>query len=418
MRSYSLAHIVSTLKPNERVFISGSAGEAVDLSRYLSEHPELAIGVHFFCSFVPGVNTSNLSVTDTRKMSVYFMQSQYEQGVNDGGIEFCPISYNGVLQRLSQANAIDTIILQVSPPDANGKCSLGPQGEFIPAILRLKPRIIAFINPNTPYLAGSPSIAIDDIDMFCESDTALPSYDAGKSNPVSEQIAEHLAALIPDGATLQCGLGKAPSQLMHALRGHRNLQIHSGMISDGILQLLENNSLNLDADIISTVALGSTALYSQLANIPKLRICGVNQSHNPALLAKTRQLIAVNSAMEVDLLGQVNAEFLGGKYLSGPGGLPDFASAARQQQDGLSIIALPAADPRARQSRIVNQLTVNSPVTVPQYNVDVVVSEFGSAFLRDANIASRASRLINIAHPDHREQLCRDAHQRGIRIRS
>lgn len=401
MKPVSLQELVGMLTPGERVFVSGSAGEPTALTEAIATTEGLP-ACHYYCSFIPGVNKFNLA--GSGEMTVNFMQPGFAKP-GAGKVNFAPMTYSQIGLQLSQPGAIDTVLVQVAPPDAQGRCSVGPQGEFLPGILANKPRILALINPNVPSLAKSASIALEDISAYAEVDTPLACYDAGSDNAVSQAIADSIASLLPDGAALQCGLGKVPNQLMKALANHRNLRIHSGMVSDGLLGLLESGSVDMSQPIISTVALGSESLYPELTNIEQLEICGVERSHNAAILAATPKLFAVNSALEVDLTGQVNAEMLGGRSLSGPGGLPDFAAAARAQADGLSIIALPAADPKGEISRLVAKLPAGTPVSVPQYNVDVLITEFGIAHLRGADLKTRAKRIIDIAHPNHRASL-------------
>ncbi|WP_286696026.1 acetyl-CoA hydrolase/transferase family protein [Spongiibacter sp. UBA1325] len=405
MTHLNIDTLIASLPPGENVFLSGSAGEPSTLSEYLATHPEAAPGVNFHCSFIPGVNSHNLAVPGHRTMAVSFMQGGYYKDYINGDVRFHPGAYSTTQLRLARPGQIDTLLLQVSPPDENGQCSLGPHSEFIPGILGNKPKILAVINSNTPALPGASSIPFAAISAYFEDDSELPTYDAGKLNTVSEKIANNIAGLIPDGAALQCGLGKIPNQLMLALSSHKGLRIHSGMISDSIAVLLENQALAEDAPITTIAALGSREFYRLLPDIPRLEIVGVEHCHSPNILASIPKLFAVNSALEVDLSGQVNAETINGKPVSGPGGLPDFAAAASRDPEGLSIIALPATDPSGEISRIVAQLPQGSRVTVPQYHVDVVVTEYGSALLREADLKTRAKRLIDIAAPEHREQL-------------
>lgn len=413
MRAVSVEALAGAIRAGDKVFVSGSAGEPIAVTELLATTPELAAGAEFHCSFIPGVNPRNLA-NENRRMTVGFMQGGFRKSLTAGHVRFAPMSYTATLQHLCSDDVINTVLVQVSPPDSDGYCSLGLQGEFLPQLLSRKPRVLAVLNPNVPVLAGSPKLAMADIEAYCESDLPLATYDPGKPNAVAQAIAEHVAALIPNGAALQCGLGKIPNQLMAALADHRQLRIHSGMASDGIVSLLDAGALDLDATVTSIVALGSSAFYRRLPEFKKLIICGVEACHSAQVLAQVPKLFAVNSSMELDLFGQANAEMLGGRFVSGPGGLPDFAAGARAQHDGCSIIALPAADPTGEQSRIVARLDSGVPVSVPQYLVDVVVTEYGSAYLRGADMVTRAERLVAIAHPDHRDRLFAEFEQRFL----
>jgi len=412
-KQVSLVALAQLLEAGEAVFIAGSAGEPIEFSQLLVEQPALAAGVRFVTSFVPGINGRNLAAASSqRRMQVFFMQPDFRAGRQQGLIDFSPMTYFGIQQHLLAATTrIDTVIVQLSEPDANGVCSLGPSAEFMPGLLQRAGRILAIINPNIPRLSGAPSLNLASVAAYAQSSAALAQYDAGRSNESSDRIAAHIVGLIPDGATLQAGLGKVPTQMLRALAGHRDLAFHTGMLSDSIFGLVESGALRKQQALTTTVAVGTAALYPQLAALADLQLAPVAHTHDPRVLDQINKLYAINSAIEIDLLGQVNAEMLGGRYLSGPGGLPDFAHAAHRCVDGLSIIALPASDPSGRQSRIVPRFAAGTPVSVPQHDVDAVVTEYGVAHLRGLAIDERMQRLIAIAHPDHREALAQAGRQ-------
>jgi acyl-CoA hydrolase len=403
----NLAALLRRLEPGETVFIAGSAGEPRALTRMLVDEPGLAPRSRFVTSFVPGINAHNPACADSgRHMQVFFMQGPYRQAREQGLIEFCPLSYSGIQQALRAPDRpIDSLLVQVSEPDADGLCSLGPSVEFMPVLLPRARRVLGIINPRIPDLPGAPRVSMESFDAVARSDAALAEYDAGAGTPSSERIAAHLASLIPDGASLQIGLGKVPSQLLRALRGHRDLAFHSGMLSDPILELAAAGALRREPLLTSTVAVGSAEFYRRLGALRGLRLEGVDYTHDPGVLAGIPRLYAINSALEEDLLGQVNAEMLNGRYVSGPGGLPDFAHAARRQETGLSIIALPSTDPTGQHSRIVPRLAQGTPATVPGTDVDVVVTEQGVALLRGLDLEQRMQRLVGIAHPELRPAL-------------
>ena len=215
----------------------------------------------------------------------------------------------------------------------------------------------------------------------------------------------HLAPLIPNGATIQIGLGKVPAQLLLALTGHRDLALHTGLISDAVLPLAAAGALRRERPIITTVAVGSREFYSRLTELAGLHIAHVGVTHSPQSLSAVRGFHAINSAFEVDLLGQVNAEMIDGRYVGGPGGLPDFAHAAHADPEGLSIIALNSTNAGGSVSRIVSRLESGVPVTLAQHEVDAVVTEHGAALLRGQPVDERARRLCAVADPKHRNAL-------------
>lgn len=410
MNFSSLSDLAANLAAGETVFIAGSTGEPVEFTQLLQARPELARGVRFIASFVAGINTRNIVAADERRLRVFFMQPDFRAARAQGRLEFSPLSYCGVQQYLA-GTAIDAAIVQVSEPDAQGYCSLGPAAEFMPTVLQRARRVLGIINPRVPRLAGAPRIEASRFALIARSDAPLTSYDAGASNDATEQIVAALLPLIPSGATLQVGLGKVPNQLLPALASRRQLRLHTGLLSDSALPLIDAGALDADAPIVAGVAVGSETLYQRLPSIERLEIRGVEYTHDPAVLAATPRLFAINSAIEVDLSGAVNAEMLGGKHVSGPGGLPDFAHAASRQPDGLSIIALNATDASGKHSRIVAQFAAGTAVSVAQHSVDVVVTEFGAAMLRGQDLDERRRRMAAIAHPDHREALLGAAEQ-------
>lgn len=406
-RECAVDELLSPLAPGDAVFLSGSAGEPKGLTQLLSECPEVGVGLHFITSFVPGINSARLAAAGARRQDVFFMQAGYAQDRARRDLRYLPLNYYGVHQHLTRAETrVDAVVVQVSEPDADGRCCFGPTAEFLPGLIERAPRLFAVVNPRVPRLRGAPSLPIDRFERYAYSDSPLSSYDAGPSNEVARQVAEYLMTLIPDGATLQMGLGKLPNQFAAMLARKRNLVLHSGMLSDSMLDLIDAGCLSRDHPLTATVAVGSPALYAALPRVQAdLRFLGVGYTHAPSVLAALPKLHAVNSALEVDLLGQVNADTLKGRSVGGPGGLPDFASAAHRCADGLSIIALPAVDPASGVSRIVSRLAPRTPVSVPHTDVDAVVTEFGIAMLRGEDVETRALRLIAVADPRHRASL-------------
>ena len=412
MNYSSVADLAASLAAGETVFIAGCAGEPVELTQLLQSEPSLATGVRFIASFVAGINTRNIVAAETRRLRVFFMQPEYRAARAQNRVEFSPLSYYGVQQYLAHPDtALDAAIVQVSEPDEHGAYSLGPSAEFMPTVLQRARRVLGIVNPRIPRLAGAMQIPRSRFAMLARSEVPLPTYDAGASNEATERIVSFLLPLIPSGATLQVGLGKVPNQLMPALASRRDLRLHSGMLSDSMLPLLDAGALDPQAPIVAGVIVGSEALYQRLPAISRLEVHGVEHTHAPAVLAATPRLHAINSAIEVDLAGAVNAEMLNGKHVSGPGGLPDFAHAASRQADGLSIIALNAIDASGKHSRIVAQFAAGTATSVPQHSVDVVVTEFGAAMLRGQDLDERRRRMAAIAHPDHRDALLAAAQQ-------
>jgi acyl-CoA hydrolase len=407
VRELTIEQMAATFADGERVYLAGSSGECTDLSDLLAQLDCKVADAHFITSFVPGINSRCLARPGhASRTSTFFMQPSLRAAHAEGRVDFRPLSYFGIHRFLTDpATTIDTAVVQVAPPDPRDQCSLGPAVEFMPSVLARASRVFGVINPNVPRLPGSPSVPMERFAAISHCGAPLATYEVGKPSPAAGALVEHLATLIPSGSALQVGLGKVPSQLLRALGARRNLTLHSGMISDAALDLADCGALCAEPAIRTGVAIGSAAFYARLAAQPGLSFAEVGFTHSPQTLSRISGLRAVNSALQVDLLGQVNAEMLDGQYVSGPGGLPDFARGAHLDPEGLSIIALNATDGSGRLSRIVPRLGADAVISVPQYDVDAVVTEYGVALLRGQSLDERARRLCAIAHPDHRAEL-------------
>jgi acyl-CoA hydrolase len=386
----------------ERVFLPGASGTPNALADAVFATPD----IHVTTSFAPGVNrlTSEM-IGPGSIVTGLFMQPGLAAAQREGRFRHLPQSYAAMIKHLRAAPPFDCCIVQVSPPDADGKCSLGPAAEFTPEVLRRAGRIIAVVNPHVPRLAHAPAIALKHCAQIIEADTPITSYDIGAFDATSATIAALVASRIADGATIQTGLGKVPQALMAALRERRNIRIHSGMISDGIMALADAGALDPDWQHSTTALLGSPVLYDWLRDRTDIHVKGVEVTHDPARLAALPNFVALNSAVEVDLFGQCNLESVAGRAVSGVGGAADFAHAARLSPGGLSIIAMPAGFGSGDGSRIRPWLPAGSIVSLPRTAADLIVTEEGIADLRGLSVHERAAAIIAIASPAARPGL-------------
>lgn len=387
-------------KSGDRIFVPGASGEPTALVQRI-----FGADVHVTTSFLPGVNALNAATFgDDTRVSGLFMQRPLAAAQRDGRFRHLPLSYAAMLKYLREGAPFDVCVVQVTPPDNAGRCWLGPSAEFTPEVLRRARRIVAVLNPRVPAIVNGQSIAFDRIDEAVEADTPLAGYGAGKPDPVATAIAGHIASLIGDGAAIQVGLGKIPGILMEQLHDRRRLRLHSGMFSDGVMTLAAAGALDSDWAHTTTAILGSERLYDWAASRRDIHVRGVEYTHDPARLAGLAGLVAVNSALEVDLFGQCNLEIADGSGISGAGGAPDFARGARLAPGGISVIALPATFGRD-QSRISAQLGAPMMASLARTDVDVVVTEHGLADLRGLSVHERAEALIAIAAPSARAEL-------------
>jgi len=325
-----------------------------------------------------------------------------------GVLDILPCHYSDLPALIrSGALRIDVLLLQVPPPDAQGRHSLGLAHEYLLAALDTARVVIAEVNDQMPWTCGERLLLPEEIDV--RVDTSYPPLTAA-AGPVGDRelaIATHVAALIEDGATLQCGLGAIPEAVLGALHGRRDLGVHSGTIGDAVIGLMEagvvtNARKGRDLGVsIAGVLMGSHRLHRFAHHNAALQMRGTEYTHHPEVLASLSRFVAINSAIEVDLTGQVNAEIAAGTYVGAVGGAVDFLRGAQRSRGGVPVVALPST--AGAHSRIV--ATLSGPVSTPRCDAGVFVTEYGVADLRGLPLAVRMRRMLDIAHPAHRTRL-------------
>lgn len=324
----------------------------------------------------------------------------------------CHYSQLPVLMR-SGALRIDVLLLQVSPPDTSGRHSLGLAHEYLLAALDVARVVIAEVNPDVPWVAGERTLTVQDFDLVVPA--AFAPIDAAPARPgaIEQAIAVRVAGLVEDGATLQLGIGNVPEAVLAALHDRHDLGLHTGSVGDGIVALSESGALTnarktIDRGVsVAGILMGSARLRHWAHHNPTLQMRGTDYTHHADVLSSIDQFVAINSAIEVDLTGQVNAEVAGGVYVGAVGGAMDFLRGAARSRGGLPIVALPATAGKAASSRIV--ATLSGPVSTPRADAGLIITEHGVADLRGQTLATRVRRMLAIAAPEHREALERDA---------
>jgi acyl-CoA hydrolase len=308
----------------------------------------------------------------------------------------------------------DVAFVQVSPPDADGNHSFGLISDFVQEAVKKARVVIAEVNEHVPFTLGDAVLPAERIDCAVRVARTPVEVVPAQISETDLAMAKVAAGYIEDGAVLQVGVGAVPDALLRLVRDRRNLGVHSGMIGDGLVDLVEagviTNALKpVDPGVSITGALiGTRRLYAFANRNPKIGMRSSAHTHNQAVLSRLAQLVTINSALEVDLTGQVNAEQSGAQYLGGTGGQVDFVRAGSRSPGGHSIIALPATAKGGKVSRIA--VALSGPVTTARSDVDVIVTEFGAAELKGQTLGERARRLVAIAHPDFREELDKAAH--------
>lgn len=332
------------------------------------------------------------------------------------GVSVSVIDYPlGTIGRRIEAGSerVDVAIMGLPPSDGDGYHSFGPSVDYMPAAVRNARLVLAQVNPKMPTTRGSVRIHESQIDGLVIRKDELPSPPDDGQTSVVRRVAENVASLVPDGATLQVGVGGLANSIGLALRDHRNLGVHSGLVGDWLLMLKESGSLSnkkKDLDVGQTVTAsvyGSKPLYSFLVGNERVRVEPVSYTHDAKILTQFTRLVCINSSLEVDLIGQANSQRIGGRRIGGIGGQPEFMRAASSSPNGRAILAVPSTALEGRASRIVPRLS--GPVTTPKYDIDFVVTEHGVADLRDVDDEDRVRRLIDVADPRYRAELMRAA---------
>ncbi|MEC7763516.1 MAG: acetyl-CoA hydrolase/transferase C-terminal domain-containing protein [Pseudomonadota bacterium] len=389
--------IAGRLPRQGRVWISGCSTDGPVLKSAWAR--QSLPGLTFTGIFVPGLNDLEPVLNTAARLETFFMTPEMAKAPNR--IDFLPLCYRDIGQHLRAAPP-DAAVVMLAPPDENGLCSFGPVTDFIADIWQDIPTIIAHINPALPATRGTPGIPFDRLTAVVEAESPLPQQSPGMDD-TARAIATHAADLIPDGATLQAGVGRIPEAILSGLTDKRDLAIHSGLIGDSTLDLLEAGALRPCNPITAGVAIGTDRLYGSVGR-DEFTFRPPSHTHAIDILSRIDPLVTINSAIEVDLNGYVHAEATPRGPISGPGGASDFAAGARGPND-LRIIALPSTAGKSRVSRIVAAGAGTGPVSLGRFDVDVIVTEHGIADLRGKSPAARRAALIAIADPDHRDTL-------------
>ena len=333
-----------------------------------------------------------------------FCGSPTRNAIWEGRADYIPCFFHEVPSLFDDILPIDVAMVTVSPPDPNGFCSLGVSVDYTKHAVHCAKTVIAEVNATMPKTHGESFIHMSEIDYFVDAD--LPIYEIInlELTALENQIGSHVAELVDDGCCLQMGIGGVPNAALKNLTGFKDLGIHSEMISDGVQHLVEKGVITgrrkklHKGKIVATFLMGSRTFYDWVDDNPIMEMRTVDYTNNPYVIAQNDKMVAINSALEVDLLGQVCAETIGPKLFSGVGGQVDFVRGAKMSKGGKAVIALPATA-KGNISRIVPTLKTGAAVTTSRNDVDYVVTEFGIAGLRNKSIRARMKSLVDIAHP-------------------
>jgi len=409
----SLADAVGRLRPGMRVLLPPGCGDpGALLGEILAQADRLAPLTLMGGLRVDDYPFAAPAYAGKLRWATWHMSPRLREAAARGDVEFVAARYFDTVTVFAQGGAWapDAVLVHAAPPDRGGWLSLGVSVSYPLGAARRAPLVIAQVNPRMPRTLGNAFLHRSQVDCFVEVDQPLAEYPPTAVGGVERRIAERVAELVPDGATIQVGIGGIPQAVMEALAGKRDLGVHS-LLVDHMLPLLESGVINnsrkrlhrgrMDVGEI----MGTGRLFAWAHENPAVNMEPSDVVHDPEVVGALGDFVSVNSALEVDLLGQVNAESVGGRQVAGIGGQFDFVLGASRSAGGASIIALPSTGRNGSASRIVPRLTAGAAVTTPRYLVDWIVTEHGAARLRGLGERERAAALMAVAHPRFAEEL-------------
>ena len=402
-----MQEVTNKLRSGQRIYVAGSSNEPTGLLRDLAAS-ELPENLEFIQFPLPGLNQTDFTqFNDTASVTTFFMSSALAKG-EAARVNYLPMQMRATYDYL--ATNVDVYLLQVAH-DQEGRLRVGPNVDFHESVLAQNPTVIAQLNPSMVAPAGSPLMNPALIDVLIANDVSAPALAPANIDDAAQEIGRLVAGLIRDGDCLQTGIGAIPAAILNQLTDKNDLGMHGGLIDDGGMRLIQQGNLTGAQKIIDTgkhitgMALGSDELMQWLATERNVVFRGANHTHEVSAIRQLDGFVSVNSAVEVDLFGQVNAEMAGGRQISGTGGSVDFMRAAKASKGGRSIVAMNATARGGSVSRIVPKVEM---VTALRTDVDTVVTEHGVAQIKDLPNRARAEALIQIAAPQFRDKL-RDA---------
>ncbi|MFA6109605.1 MAG: GNAT family N-acetyltransferase [Candidatus Latescibacterota bacterium] len=413
---------VAGIRRGQRVFIGSGAAEPQALVAALAERGDhLADNqlIHIRSLGVAPYTQSKFS--DRFRYNTFFIGDNVRGAVSEGRADYTPIFLSEVPALFRTGKApIDVALIQVTPPDEHGFCSLGVSVDIVKAATDTARMLVAEVNPRMPRTLGDSFIHISRADLLVEHEAPIAEFHLVAPDEVARRIGRHIAELVEDGSTLQMGIGTIPDSVLLELQHHRDLGVHTEMVSDGIVDLIEKGVVNGTrktlhrGKVVTSFALGTQRLYDFIDDNPLFEFYPNEYSNDPFVISRNIRMVAINAALEVDLTGQVCSDSLGTYFYSGIGGQVDFIRGAARSEGGKPIIAMPstATVEGHRVSRIVSMLKPGAGVVTSRGDVHYLVTEYGAVDLHGQSIRERALALIHIAHPDFREELMQAARER------
>ncbi|MBL7900425.1 MAG: acetyl-CoA hydrolase/transferase family protein [Bacteroidia bacterium] len=408
----SVEQALSFIQSGMRVFLHGSAATPIHLIKHLIAQKARYNNVELVSISQKGVDLNDHSLKDHFYINSLFVSEANRESVNSGMGDYVPV-FLSEIPLLFKRNflPLDVAILHVSPPDKHGYCSLGTSVDVARAAVQCARYVIAQVNPKMPRTHGDAFVPFSRFDaaVWVEDDLPEVSYASG-NDAIHEKIGKEVASLVEDGATLQLGIGTIPDSVLRNLSHLKNLGLHTEMCSDGVIPLIKNGIINNSAKrkmngySVTSFLMGTRALYDFVDDNPGVKVLDVSYVNDPRIICLNNKVTAINSAVEIDITGQVCSDSIGTYQYSGIGGQMDFIRGAALSEGGKPIIALPSVTHKG-ESRIVSFLKPGAGVVTTRGHIHWVVTEYGKVNLFGMNMEQRAKALIKIAHPMHREAL-------------
>jgi acyl-CoA hydrolase len=418
----SAEEAVSVVKSNNRVYFSGNAATPFQLREALSQRKDELQNVEISHVLLLGDDPlSKPGMEGHFRHNSLFVGPADRKAVNQGRADYIP-AFLYEIPRLfySDLLPVDVAFMHLSPPDEHGFLSFGTECLSSKAAVDTAKIVVAQVNDQMPRTLGDSFIHISRISKVVEISKELPELDIPPITDLEKQIGSHIAGLVEDYSTIQLGIGGIPNAALKALFDRKDLGVHTEMVSDGIMEAIDAGVITgakktlHPRKVVATFYMGTKKLYDFVDNNPTFETHPTEYTNHPFVIAKNDKMVAINSAIEVDLTGQVCADSIGTRIYSGFGGQVDFIRGAAQSKDGKPIIALPSATKDGKISKIVPTLQLGAGVVTTRADVHYVVTEFGVVYLHGKNLRQRAEALINIAHPDFRQWLEQEAKKRKL----
>lgn len=415
----SAEEALSVIQSGHRVFVHGSAQTPLYLMRELAKRaPELRNVELTFITVQGDIEVEKPQYAESFHINCMFVSQTVRQAVNEGRADFIPVFLSDIPDLFRREMPIDVAIVQVTPPDQHGYCSLGVSVDIARSAVNTAKYIIAQVNPRVPRTHGDSLIHTKRFTTMVYHEEELPEVDYGTKVGKDElEIGRLIAGMIEDGSTLQMGIGTIPDAVLKSLNGHKNLGVHTEMCSDGIIDLFDRDVINNSQKkihpnkTVTGFAVGTRRLYDYVDDNPAFVFLDIDYVNDPHVIRRNPKVVAINSAIEVDITGQVCSDSIGTMQYSGIGGQMDFMRGAALSEGGLPIIALTSRTSKGV-NRIVPFLKPGAGVVTTRGHIHYVVTEYGIAFLFGKNLRQRARALVEIAHPEDREMLERACHER------